>query len=171
MGSIYDIYCEKCKYAIRINEGIGFLFPVVYQDTVDKMKKGELGEQAKAFFENHPDGAINGALTLAQCKECGEYFEAYDWSMYIPKSESQVPDGASDGEGQDEEANSAKTCVMTYELEEEYDLYEKFNHKCPKCGSKAEVVDDYHKKLDKGLLKCPCCGSSLKGSGGMILWD
>lgn len=171
MGNTYEISCKKCGYAIRIIEGAGFLFPMIYQDTVKKMKKGELGEQAQVFFANHPDGAINCDMTLAQCKGCGEYFETYDWSMHLPKPEIQLPDGASDAEWQDEKSNLTEDYVMPRELDEEYDLYEKFNHPCPKCGSKAEVVDDYHEKLTKGLLKCPRCGSELEGNQGNILWD
>ena len=41
MGSVHRISCKKCGYNISINDGIGFLFPVVYRETVTKMKNGQ----------------------------------------------------------------------------------------------------------------------------------
>ncbi len=166
MGSVHRISCKKCGYNISINDGIGFLFPVVYRETVTKMKNGELGSQAKAFFEKNPDGAINCESTLVQCKECGEYFEAYDLSMYVPKPENQILDYESD-----EDSNIQMDYVMPRELEEKYDLYEKFSHHCPKCGGEAEVVDDFLEKLENSELKCSCCGGELEGEKDVILWD
>ena len=166
MGSVHRISCKKCGYNISINDGIGFLFPVVYRETVTKMKNGEFGSQAKAFFEKHPDGAINCESTLIQCKECGEYFEAYDLSMHVPKPENQILDYESD-----EDSYLQMDYVMPSELEEEYDLFEKFSHHCPKCSGEAEVVENFLEKLENGELKCSCCGGELEGETNKIMWD
>ena len=53
MGQGYGCTCNKCGYSFSANLGVGFLFPIVYKETVDAMKKGEYGEQGKKFFDDH----------------------------------------------------------------------------------------------------------------------
>lgn len=35
MGQGYECKCNKCGYSFGANLGVGFLFPMVYQKTVD----------------------------------------------------------------------------------------------------------------------------------------
>ena len=41
MGQGYGCTCNKCGYSFSANLGVGFLFPMVYRETVGAMKKGE----------------------------------------------------------------------------------------------------------------------------------
>ena len=59
MGTGYTRKCPKCGFEFHSSTGVGFLFPKVYAETVQKAKEGELGEELKSFFAEHKDGAIN----------------------------------------------------------------------------------------------------------------
>lgn len=43
MGEAYGGICKKCGYSFTASLGVGFLFPIVYQDTVQKMKCPKCG--------------------------------------------------------------------------------------------------------------------------------
>ena len=47
MGHGYTKTCMKCGYSFNCNEGIGFMFPKVYAETVRKAKAGKFGKVLK----------------------------------------------------------------------------------------------------------------------------
>ena len=96
MGSGFGIICKHCNYEFRPYLGVGRLFPAVYNENVNRMKKGELGPEAKQFFIDHPDGVINSESVVAKCRRCGNYDEVDNLTMYIPKEGEEMPD-VSDG--------------------------------------------------------------------------
>ena len=73
MGTAYDFRCKKCGYTISGRFGIGFRFPMVYEQTITAARNGELGKEIQQFLNEHPDGAIDVSNTLAICSQCGEY--------------------------------------------------------------------------------------------------
>ena len=56
------------------------------------------------------------------------------------------------------------------DLKKYYDLYEKYDHRCPECGGAAEIVEDFEKKLEEGELSCAKCDGTLK-LADIIMWD
>lgn len=55
MGRGFIGECPDCDFKIFANYGAGFSYPQVYSDTIENIKNGELGEEIKAFFEEHGD--------------------------------------------------------------------------------------------------------------------
>ena len=85
MGSGIIFQCPECGYSFDLMTGVGFLFPMIYAETVEKMKRGELGEAAKRFFDEHPDGTINCKNVVLRCENCGEYDSRESLAMYLLK--------------------------------------------------------------------------------------
>ena len=85
MGSGLVMRCPKCGYEFSRMEGIGMLFPMAYEETVQKAKVGELGEELKLFFEKNPHGALNVEQVTLCCDQCGALSNNMDLTMYIPK--------------------------------------------------------------------------------------
>lgn len=167
MGEAYGGICKKCGYSFTASLGVGFLFPVVYQDTVQKMKNGELGEFAKKFFEEHPDGAVDCENVVIKCKKCGSFDCAQDLSMYIPIKEREEKTGewavAVPAEGID--------YVIGDDFDKYYEKYADYPHVCSECDGEAEVVKDFEKIFNSGKMKCPKCGGKFGFDGTIIMWD
>ena len=53
MGRGYSLGCKKCGYEISGNLGVGFMFLLVYQETLEAAKAGKLGRTVKEFLEKY----------------------------------------------------------------------------------------------------------------------
>ena len=73
MGSGRGFHCTHCNCKITARWGKGFKYPLVYQETIQGMKEGRYGDVAKAFLDEHPDGAVNAEETLARCDNVFQY--------------------------------------------------------------------------------------------------
>ncbi len=85
MGYGSEMKCPKCGFKFFSRTGVGFSFPSVYEETVLKAKSGELGDEAREFFKEHPDGAINAEYVTLCCDEYGDLFTGQDLTVYDPK--------------------------------------------------------------------------------------
>ena len=83
MGSGCTWQCRKCNYLFHVATGVGFLFPQVYKETLDKAKNGELGPELEIFFKEHKDGAIDASNTVLCCEDCGG-------NMQVVKDKSKI---------------------------------------------------------------------------------
>ena len=119
MGSGKIFHCPECGYSFRALSGVGFAFRKIRADTLSKAKRGELGEEAKRFFDEHPDGEIDCAYTAMKCEKCGEYESRISVTMYFP-----------DGEEYAEIPNKCRKCggVLRHVSANETMI-------CPKCKS------------------------------------
>lgn len=169
MGQGYGCACKKCGYNLYANLGVGFLFPKVYQETVAAMKKGEYGAQGKIFFEEHPDGAIACDTVVARCTDCGEYLEVPDLTMYVPKKDYNPSENKPKGRWSVAFPFEGADYVSWSDLEEHYDFFEKYNHKCSGCCGTAEIID-FEKELNSGNLACAKCDGKLEVTD-LIMWD
>lgn len=173
MGLIFGCECKKCGYQFSSLVGVGFLYPKEYSDTIEKMKNGFFGNQGKEFWEAFPDGAISCERIVVQCKDCGSLMAVPELSMYIPKDsfnpstvERKVPwSTAFSGAGYN--------YVSFSELENHYELFEMYDHRCSKCNSNTIIVPGFTENMIDGIdrhVRCPGCGNILeieiKGS-----WD
>lgn len=73
MGTGYMLHCPQCNYQTLFFLGIGFAYPLVYAETQEKGNRGELGEDIKEFFSEHPDGVIDPVPAIFQCEKCNQY--------------------------------------------------------------------------------------------------
>lgn len=162
MGSGYRKKCPKCGFEFFSSSGVGFLFPMVYEKTVQKAKEGELGEELREFFAEYKDGAINAERVTLCCEKCGNLSCDMDLTMYVPndKKAKENTHGrwsvAFDFERVD--------YVTTTDLERFYDEYTKYPHKCDKCGGTMRILKGNEE------LSCPKCKVPLE-TADIILWD
>ena len=170
MGNGYICKCNKCDNTFRVLLGIGFNFPDIYWETVEKMKKGRYGEQGRIFFKNHPDGAVSCENIVACCTSCGEYLDIPELNMYIPKKDYDISKAEPKGRWSVAMPFEGEEYVSWPDLEKHYNLYEQYKHKCPKCHAVAEVIPDFEKKLFAGELMCAKCGGTLKPVN-IFMWD
>ena len=47
MGNGFNWKCDDCGYTFKAFLGVGFMFPMVYRETVQDMKRGKFGKQDK----------------------------------------------------------------------------------------------------------------------------
>lgn len=135
------------------------MFPIVYKEIVEKMKKGNYGKQGVDFFEKYPYGAINAEKVIAQCIQCKELYTVPDLTMYIPKNyeEIEILKGISSHQYDDQ-------YVTPNDLNKQYKKIAKYKHSCPNCQGELKIV----KNLKS--LKCPRC-SEIMTLSGFGLWD
>ncbi|MBP5625084.1 MAG: hypothetical protein J6X36_09475 [Lachnospiraceae bacterium] len=162
MGNGRKMKCNQCGFEYTRFEGAGFRFPTVYAETVEKAKCGELGEELKTFFEEHPDGAINAESVTLCCDECGDLAPFKDLTMYIPK-EKERPD-TEHGRWSVAMPYEGADYVTRSELSEYYVKYKEYTHKCGKCGGKMHIVSSDEK------LFCPHCKVPME-TASMMCWD
>lgn len=164
MGQGFGVKCKKCGYGFDACLGFGMLFPDVYQENVKKMKSGELGEEAKKFFDEHPNGVINSEQVVAKCRNCGNYDVVDDLTMYVPKAgvmpltEEQIKDIG---------------YFVESDIKKSYVKFMDYPHKCSQCGGKSKVYKSFIKKAMKAELKCPKCEGAmgLDPERMIIMWD
>ena len=152
MGNGLVMRCPKCGFEFSTSEGVGFLFPMVYKETIQKAKNGELGDELKGFFEKNPHGAINAESVTLCCDQCGALSIGKDLTMYIPK------------DSQDQDSAENRSYIFERELESDYREVMKYPHKCEKCGG------DMHRVKWSEVLKCPDCKVTME-EVTRILWD
>ncbi len=166
MGTGYTKKCPKCGFEFHSSTGVGFMFPQVYAEAVQKAKEGVLGEEIQNFFNEHKDGALNAEFVTLCCEKCGNLSNDMDLTMYIPsaKKPAKINHGrwsvAFEFEGAD--------YVDWTDLEKYYDEYAKYPHKCEKCGGPMRCISE-NEVEDEDLL-CPECKAPLE-TVGEVWWD
>ena len=162
MGSGYKKICPKCSFEFSSYTGVGFLFPKVYAETVQKAKEGKLGQELQIFFEEHNNGAINAEKVTLCCERCGHLANGKDLTMYVPKNNEQ---GAiSHGNWCVAIPFEGAEYVSGSDLEEYYEEYASYPHKCEECGGKMHIVGDGED------LFCPQCKVPIETSE-VYMWD
>ena len=163
MGQAYEFKC-KCGYSFTPFLGVGFMFVQQYNDVKESAIKGEFGEELKAFFAEHPEGAINAEVVVGRCKKCGKYESFPNLSMYLPINVEENEKGRWSVPVPSEGA----AYVAPWDLEESYKLYETYQHKCKSCGGDMDILTE--KDLVESGIICPECGKTIE-CGANIMWD
>ena len=159
MGNYYRCNCQNCGYEIMANYSSGDLTAELYERTVKRMKKGQLGKEAKAFFQEHPDGAVDVQPSLYVCSGCGAYKDMTVMDMYIPE----------DGYVHNSKFNpllakpTVDETVYPEELKAHYRLFKKYKHLCPECKAEMFIIPEKNilKLLIDENMTCPNCGDHL----------
>ena len=162
MGNSYEMKCQKCGYDFKRLEGVGFLFPTVYQETVRKAKDGELGKEIQDFFKENETGAINAENVTLCCDKCGHLSKGKDLTMYIPKGKQE--ERPKHGQWSIAAPFVGADYVMKSELKERYDEYTTYPHICEECGGRMHIVGENEKII------CPKCKIPLDIVGNGC-WD
>ena len=163
MGNGLGFRCNKCGHEFTASFGIGFMFPVLYRETVKEIRQGKYGREWKELFKTTPGAAVNAEMELYVCGTCGCSVNDLNLAIYEPKKPRAVkiqdpePAGTMQAKGRE--------YVMPYELKSDYRLVELFIHKCPECGKRM------HKYRETDRLKCPECRTGWMEETDSILWD
>lgn len=163
MGYAYSFECNNCKYHLFFALGVGFLYPKYYNEMIINMKDGKYGKQGKEFFQAFPNGAINVELVLAQCLDCGEYYNIPDLTLYVPNDENSPQ--KSEGNWSSAMRFEGVKYVSNSDLKEYYTEFEKYKHTCLKCGGNLKILN-----FESTNFISPKCGNVLKLTGGEN-WD
>ena len=177
MGRGYTLRCRKCGWEISANLGVGFMFPMIYQETMKAARAGEYGETIRRFLEEHPDGVLNAENVLLQCIGCGDLECGPELSMYIrkqgvPRGEKGIWSVAMPLEG--------AGYVSPMELKEQKTFeFHAWGNVCGKCGKLMKPVSDQVLSADAfngedqaGRTKVPCpeCREPL-WIEDILMWD
>ncbi len=172
MGQIYICKCKDCGYTLTASLGLGMMYSSEKDDEIKKMKIGCYGDQGRNFFENHPDGSITCNHVVSKCTSCGNLESVYDFDLLIPNPEL-IPQKQMVHQGVDKDhkyMRLAERSVRSLPENIRYVLYEKYDHACSVCGSKAEIIDDFVDELRQKKIICPKCGGSMH-QFRYLLWD
>ncbi|MCR5108013.1 MAG: hypothetical protein K6B28_07595 [Lachnospiraceae bacterium] len=162
MGSGFSKRCPKCGFEFYSHNGVGFLFPKVYAETVQLAKSGKLGNEIQDFFKNHEDGVINTESVTLCCDRCGHLSNGKDLTMYVPKDNK--PEKIKHGRWSVAMPYEGAKYVAPWDLKEGFEKYALYAHSCEKCGGEMRIVKD-----DEELL-CPECKIPME-TGHIIMWD
>ena len=175
MGTGYSLKCRKCGYGFSANLGVGFMYPRVYQQTMEAGREGKFGKEVKRFLEEHPDGVLDCSSVILQCTECGALGCGPDLSMYVPGEDSPAP---SSGNWSVACPHEGIPCVAPWDLDE-YNLFGLYDHRCKRCRGKMKIIKE--KELEQLIhgadfenspmkIPCPKCRERLWLSE-VSMWD
>ena len=166
MGSGIELKCSECGKKYSAWTGIGFMFPEVYKETLNDVKKGKYGEEWKALSLSEELVAVDAEKYLYVCPKCGHWIVERGLSLYAPKDLDQLK----------KKQYGIKTVeewgevpyVMSMDLKENYHILKRRIHKCKKCdGIMHKATPEEERNLS-----CPDCGGApLEGYIGFVNWD
>ena len=164
MGHGYGFICEKCGYEYRATTGAGMLFPIVYEETVEDIKKGKYGKERQRIMLKEPYAAVAAEEELYICSNCGNWKVAQNLSIYRPKDAEQI--AKTEFGIKTAEEWGYVPYVMDDDLESDYELVKTYVHKCGRCRQIMHIADE----TESGNLKCPKCGT-MNEAETEIMWD
>ena len=163
MGNGLGFRCNSCGHVFIACFGIGFCFPMEYEETAEEIRKGKYGQEWKELFESIPGAAIDAEREMYVCSSCGNSKNELNLAIYRPKEPgvSKV---------HNESFSVAvpvygREYVMRYELEQDYKLVKSYVHRCPECGKRM------HKYREGDILKCPECKKGRMKPNDVLMWD
>ena len=169
MGRGYGCICVKCGYHLLGNFGVGFMFPQVYHETIERARKGELGDTYKRFFQENKNAAINCENVMLQCTDCGEYEIDLELTAYLKKPDFQ------------KERNAKWSVAFPFPETEYVTLFDltvgytkrmDYPHKCHKCNGKMRIIREkqFYKMIDNNEFLCPNCEMPMELTE-IMNWD
>ena len=170
MGSGVGFKCSKCGHKYSYGTGVGFLFPMVYEELLTSVKEGEYGEEWKNLALKNENVAIDAEIHLYCCKSCGGWDTEKGLTLYVPKDPEVIK--------QKEQEEKRPWCVgfdfknasyvTSYDLREYYSVLKRYIHKCPNCGKPMHKAT----REEANNLPCPKCGGTPQSDYCSIInWD
>ena len=164
MGNGIKLECKKCGFDITASLGIGFLYPIVCEKTLQRIKDGEFGDEFKDLANNTPNAAVHQEESLFVCDKCGDIVVDDVIDLCVPIK--GVRCGQKFCSCIDYPDNI--TYVMRSDIGDTYKVVCSVEHKCSKCNDSIRVIKQTPKVLKS--LKCPKCKELLSISQA-YLWD
>ena len=141
----------KCGHEYSVSSGIGYLYPLVCEEKLEKIKNGGFGEDWKqAVIECGPNLKIGVEDKVYMCSDCNTWEELTETTLY--KSQDDL---------------NQENTLYYMPGDEGYIAYKRTTHNCPKCGKTMKVLDE----KDLSNLPCPKCGEINGRETDMIMWD
>ncbi|MBQ9902520.1 MAG: hypothetical protein IJM51_09105 [Clostridia bacterium] len=150
MGMGYSLVCRKCGYSRNLFAGCGMMYHHVLSEKTEEARSGVHGEKLKLLFEQYPNGCIDAMNEIYYCAECRTVECESSLDFYKPKDSGR----------------SADDDVFGRDMSE-YELVEKHQHLCPKCGSPMKNI---MRLTADTPVDCPECGSEME-NGHMLMWN
>ena len=149
MGHGFSWICPNCGYAFSAEVGVGFRYPWVCHQLIQKARAGAYGAEWQDLVETYPGTFLDGEFVLLRCENCGSFDNEALLTAYIPK----------DAELQAKPLTEKQWIVPE---KEGYELYGTYEHRCKHCGGKMRAFSEQEiieKKVDE---ICPRCKTALK---------
>lgn len=71
MNQVYMLKCPKCKYEKLVVLGTGARHEEIVAKTRNQVRNGDLGEDMKRFYMDHPGAEVDVRQALYRCNRCG----------------------------------------------------------------------------------------------------
>lgn len=163
MGNGLKLEC-KCGFELTASLGIGFLYPMVCEKTLQSIKDGAYGEELKDLANNTPNVAVHHEASLFLCDHCGDIVVEEEIDLCTPIKKRKGNQKFCSVIDYPEDI----TYVMRCDIGDTYKVIHSVEHKCSKCGNPLRVIKQTPKVLNS--LKCPKC-KELLSIGQAYLWD
>ena len=164
MGIGLNFKCQKCGKEYRVMRGVGMMFPLTYERTMEAIKEGRYGEQWKQIVTETSYAAVNAEKEVYLCSSCGSWRTERNLSLYRPNDPEQIRTKQYGIKTVEEWGDVPY--VDRDDLKRDYKLIKAFPHKCGKCGKRMRKA----KEAEIKKLPCPRCGT-VNSSNGILLWD
>ncbi len=148
MGTILEYKCKKCRKTYSVSVGIGYLQPMICEDTVKGIAAGKYGKEWKDAYENGGENlAVTAEKVIYCCEKCGSWENKTDITLYAPDKKS---------------VEKSRHFIMRGD--EGFHVYKQFVPTCSQCGGAMKELEKVYE------LSCPKCGT-VNEPGPMILAD
>ena len=166
MGSGIGLKCSKCHKGYTIITGGGMMFPSVYRELLDDIKKGRYGKEWQDIAQKTPHVAVDAEDYVYSCNKCGAWKIEKGLSLYEPNDQESLKKKQYGIKTVEEWGHVPY--VTNYDLVTDYHAVKRYIHKCDKCGGRMHRV----KEKEFNNLPCPKCGGNpIKGYNEYICWD
>ena len=147
MTTKYQIACRNCGYNLFFRYGSGFAQPNVYENIINNILNGKLGDKYRKLFDKNKNLIIDTSHTMFYCSNCNLWKNEMDYSVYEPLTNI--------------DSINIKTTIRF--LENEFRKIDEYRHLCPKCqqGMKKINEDILLKLINEKQLICPKCGQII----------
>lgn len=160
MGNSLSCKCPECGFSFSALIGIGYMYPLVYNDTLQKIREGEYGKDAASFISEHPDAIVDASDAVYLCSSCHNLQAEQVLGLYLPKEETA-------------ENENDRRLVLPCDFRGNYKLVKPYAHRCERCQSKTKKLTEtsFRKLIAQHQLLCPGCNAPLDIVDNGILWD
>ena len=85
MGHGFSWICPNCGYEFSAELGVGFRYPWVCHQLIQKARASAYGAEWQDLVETYPGTFLDGHLMLLRCENCGSFDNEALLTAYIPK--------------------------------------------------------------------------------------
>lgn len=158
-GTVYN--CKNCGECYAVMLGVGMNYPFVYDEIMEKIFKGEFGEDFQKIAEKTENVVVDAVNYLYVCEKCGYWGENHGLDLYQVKNENLIK------ENKDKSKNWIEGWRFFKHNTKDFWILKRVKWICPQCKSNMKRFGE----IDKlPILKCSQCHEELVENGGFC-WD